>query len=305
MWLCPLNCFLTTSCSISVKSIIESFKFRPDIYVTRNFFTSFLLTILGKKNILELHHSLEIESRIVRFISKYTKFFNYKSLVRLIAITKNVKDYYKKKFEIKENKFLISPSGTSIKNNFFKFSFNKKKLNIGYFGSVNKSRGIDIIVQLSKMDKKNNYFIYGELSNYKSLKNCNNNNLSINDYLPYKKLSEEISKMDVVIMPYSKKITSTGNVGNITNFTSPLKLFDYLANGKIIICSNIPVLKEILKENKNAIFVKNFNKIFAWKSEIDKIKNLNQKRLIISKNNFKIGKKYNHKVRAINILKDL
>ena len=165
-------------------SIILSLKFKADIYITRNFFTSFLLTILGKKNILELHHSLEIESRIVRFISKYTKFFNYKSLVRLIAITKNVKDYYKKKFEIKENKFLISPSGTSIKNNFFKFSFNKKKLNIGYFGSVNKSRGIDIIVQLSKMDKKNNYFIYGELSNYKSLKNCNNNNLSINDYLP-------------------------------------------------------------------------------------------------------------------------
>ena len=33
----------------SIKSIIESFKFKPDIYITRNFFTSFLLTILRKK----------------------------------------------------------------------------------------------------------------------------------------------------------------------------------------------------------------------------------------------------------------
>ena len=58
----------------SIKSIIKSLKFKPDIYVTRNFFTSFLLTILRKKNILELHHGIEIESRIVRFILKKFKF---------------------------------------------------------------------------------------------------------------------------------------------------------------------------------------------------------------------------------------
>ena len=106
-------------------------------------------------------------------------------------------------------------------------------------------------------------------------------------------------------MPYTQKITSTGNVGDITKFTSPLKLFDYLANGKVIVCSDISVLKEILKENKNAIFVKNFTKTLAWKTEIEKIKNLDQKRLIISKNNFQLGKKYHHKTRAINILKGL
>lgn len=289
----------------SIISIISSLRFKADIYITRNFFTSFLLTIFGKKNILELHHGIEIESRIVRFISRYTNFFNYKSLVRLVAITNSVKDYYKKKYKIKEDKFLVSPSGTSIRKNNFKFFFNNKKLNIGYFGNINKSRGVDIIVKLANMDKKNNYYIYGELSNYKNLKiNCSNN-LFINNYIPYKKISEAISKMDILIMPYTKKITSTGNVGDITKFTSPLKLFDYLANGKVIICSNITVLKEILKENKNAIFVKNFDKTSAWKTEIEKIKKDEKKRLIISKNNFKLGKIYHHKPRAINILKDL
>jgi len=160
-------------------------------------------------------------------------------------------------------------------------------------------------VKLANMDKKNNYYIYGELSNYKNLKiNCSNN-LFINNYIPYKKISEAISRMDILIMPYTKKITSTGNVGDITKFTSPLKLFDYLANGKVIICSNITVLKEILIENKNAIFVKNFDKTSAWKTEIEKIKKDEKKRLIISKNNFKLGKIYHHKPRAINILKDL
>ena len=55
----------------SVLSIIKSFKFKPDIYITRNFFTCFLLTILRKKVVLELHHDLSNESRIVRFLVKY------------------------------------------------------------------------------------------------------------------------------------------------------------------------------------------------------------------------------------------
>ena len=67
---------------------MESLNFKSDVYITRNFFTSFLLTILRKKNILELHHGIEVESRIVRFIVKNSNFFNYKCLLKLVAIIK-------------------------------------------------------------------------------------------------------------------------------------------------------------------------------------------------------------------------
>ena len=39
-------------------------------------------------------------------------------------------------------------------------NFNKKRLNIGYFGALYKSRGFDLIKNLSKIDKTNNYFVY-------------------------------------------------------------------------------------------------------------------------------------------------
>ena len=291
----------------SIKSIIESFKFKPDIYITRNFFTSFLLTILRKKNILELHHGIEIESRIVRFILKISNFLNFKYVVKLVAITHNVKNYYKKKFKIEEKKMVVSPSGTSINkvliNNSQK---NNKRLNIGYFGSLYKSRGVDIILKLSKIDKENNYFIFGNLKQYKNIKIKNyNHNLYLKDYLPYKAIPENISKMDILLMPYQEKIAAAGDVGNIIDYTSPLKLFDYMACGKIIISSNVKVLKEIVKEKKNAIFVRNFNNIFSWKTEIDKIKYLNTKRFIISQNNLKLSKNYRTEKRAKKFLENL
>ena len=291
----------------SLSSIIESLNFKPDIYITRNFFTSFLLTILGKKNILELHHGIEIEGRIVRFIVKNLNFFNYKSLLMLVAITNSVKNYYQKKFLINTNKIIVAPSGTSIENKFFNnISKNKKRLNIGYFGSLYKSRGVDLILKLSRMDRENKYFIFGNLKNYENIKNkYHQHNLHLNDYLPYKSVPKNILKMDVLLMPYQEKIVAAGNIGNIIDFTSPLKLFDYIACGKIIISSQVQVLEEILKEKKNVIFIKNFNNVYAWKNEIQKIKFLNDKRFIISQNNFKLSKNYKLKERAQRILDSL
>ena len=90
-------------------------------------------------------------------------------------------------------------------------------------------------------------------------------------------------------MPYISSITVAGDVGDITKFTSPLKLFDYLSMGKIIICSDIQVLKEVIKDKENAIFVKNYKNIFAWKSKIHKLKNQPQKQFIMSKNNYQLS----------------
>ena len=39
---------------------------------------------------------------------------------------------------------------------------------------------------------------------------------------------------------------------------SPLKLFEYLASGTPILCSNIKVLREVLKNQYNSILINNF-----------------------------------------------
>ena len=99
-------------------------------------------------------------------------------------------------------------------------------------------------------------------------------------------------------MPYVSSITVAGDVGDISKFTSPLKLFDYLSVGKIIMCSDFSVLKEAINEKKNAIFIKNYKNPNSWKNEIQKLKNQPSKQFIISKNNYKLSKKYSLVSRA-------
>ena len=112
----------------SFESIYSSLAYKPDIYVTRNFFTSFLLCLLRKKNILELHHPLEIESRVVRFITKKLKFFKSKYLIRLVAISNEAKNYYSKILNFEDEKIIILPSGSSLKKKNKQLFYKKKKV---------------------------------------------------------------------------------------------------------------------------------------------------------------------------------
>ena len=99
----------------SLISIYVSFKFKPEIYMTRNFFTCFLLVLLKKKVILELHHDLDMEGRIVRFLVKKLKYINSKYILKIIAISHGVKEVYINKYSVNTNKILVLPSGSSIK----------------------------------------------------------------------------------------------------------------------------------------------------------------------------------------------
>ena len=71
-------------------------------------------------------------------------------------------------------------------------------------------------------------------------------------------------------MPYANQVFVRSKSLNTADYCSPLKMFDYLASGKIIISSKLSGICEVLKHNKNSIIVEEF-KYELWKKEISKI----------------------------------
>ena len=103
-------------------------------------------------------------------------------------------------------------------------------------------------------------------------------------------------------VPYNRKlIKSSGGVGNISKYTSPLKLFDYMACGKIILSSKVNVLLDILKHNYNSILIDRLD-IKVWKKEIDKLLKNKKKCQKISKNVLLISKQNTYYNRAKKLL---
>ena len=290
---------------IPIFLVLDSLKDRKaQLVITRNIIVSLILIILRKKHILELHDDLRSFGKLISQIFKLFYLLNSKYIYKVIFITNNLKDFISKKYNYFRSNYEILPDATEIKN------FNIKKnlkahLNIGYFGSIYNSRGIDIILKLSKIDKINKYFIYGgdenEIARIK--KKMKSTNLSLNARVPYRTIKNLLHNMDILLMPFKDKVTVKGNIGDTSRFMSPLKMFDYLGAAKIILSSEIEVLKEILKNNFNCIFIKNFNNIYSWKKEIDKIRISNAKYLILRKNALKTALLFTWKKRAVDMIR--
>jgi hypothetical protein len=289
----------------SIYCLVFILKKKASITITRNYFICFLLIFFRQKVILEIHHDIKIEGRITKSIVRSTNFLNNKNLLNIVAISKSVKTLFENKYQVLPKKIKVLPSGSSIRVNYSPNLINNKRMKLGYFGSISSSKGINTIIRLSKIDPGNDYFIYGgskkDLSKIRILNF--QRNLFLEEGIPYEQISKKMLKMDILLLPYTKIIKSAGGVDDISKYTSPLKLFDYLAVGKMIISSNLKVLREIISP-RNAFFVNNYENIYEWKKKILMAKNQKKKILILSKNNYKLSKKFDHFNRVKHYIKN-
>lgn len=70
-------------------------------------------------------------------------------------------------------------------------------------------------------------------------------NLHLVGYVPNQALPLYQAACDVLLMPYQRKVAASSG-GNIAAYLSPMKLFEYMASGKPILSSDLPVLREVL-----------------------------------------------------------
>ena len=277
-----------------------------EIIITRNYFVIFLCSLFKKKCVIELHGDMSNESRINRLIFSIFKILNSNSIFKIVCISKSIKMKYIKDSFVKDTKkMIVLPSGSSLKMS-YKNSLNIGRLKLGYFGNINPSRGIKIILKLAQNDQGNDYFIFGgsknQIVNLK--KKYRLKNLYLSPHQDIKRVKTKMKEMDILLMPYSNKVTVSGNVSDTTSYMSPLKLFDYMSTGRLILSSKLEVLKEVVDEQQ-CIFIQNYLNPLSWLLEIKKIKNNVLKRNIIGKNSHIKSKQYFHNNRVLKYLENI
>jgi glycosyltransferase involved in cell wall biosynthesis len=72
-------------------------------------------------------------------------------------------------------------------------------------------------------------------------------------FVPNQQLPLYQAAADVLLMPYGHNIGISSGAGNSAKISSPMKMFEYLATGRAILSSDLPVFREVLNEG-NAVF---------------------------------------------------
>jgi glycosyltransferase involved in cell wall biosynthesis len=232
---------------------MDAWKRRSDLVYGRDLVGCFFASLFKLPVIFESHGP--IERKIFKVFFKCL--IRRSSFKHLIVITRALADYYSESYPILIGKIVVAPDGADPVHENVKpehFMNNNKKLQVGYVGHLYPGRGLEIIEQLAKRCPWADFHIIGGTENdinfYKD-RMGDIENIFIQGYKQPKDVERYRLGCDVLLAPYQKIVSVTGR-GNTVDWMSPLKVFEYMAAGKAIICSDLPVIREVLDNGRNA-----------------------------------------------------
>ena len=145
----------------------------------------------------------------------------------------------------------------------------RDRFTCGYVGHLYAGRGIDIIEGLARECPDMLFLaIGGNESDVAQRRRANTApNLRFLGHVPHPAARRAMSAIDLLLLPYQPKV-SIGVAGHDTGrWMSPMKMFEYMASGTPFVASDLPVLREVLRDGENAVLV-HPGDLSAWRRSI-------------------------------------
>lgn len=261
----------------------------------RSLLTSIFLSFLKIKNFIEIHQQ---PKGLTLILFNLKKLLLGKKYQKFIFIHKNLIPY----FSISKKDYIIKDDAVSLED----FRVRRKtkiKDECLYTGGLYPGKGLETISKIALKNPKIKFTIYGDRSkaSYDTI-SVVPKNVFLRDFIPYSKIPKVLKQFKIILMPYSEKIMVNAKNSDVSSYISPLKLFEYLASGNIIIASKMPAYAHILKNNFNAFLVDK-NNIDEWSQKINFVLRDKIKIKKIQKNALLTAKKFTWNKRAIEIIK--
>lgn len=243
----------------SVKSFVNEIK--PDFCFVRN--SMFLKGCVNSKTptFFEVHNNiLHPRFKFLNVCLRKLLIASSKSkhLIKFITISSSLKDYWVNA-GVSKSKTLVLHSGfstTEFHNPLSKIkarTLTNLPINTKialYTGSLLADRKIENILFLAERNKDVLFVIAGgpekQTSYYKNLSSQQNlENIKFLGHVSHKSIPNYLFSADILLALWSSMVPTI-------NYCSPLKVFEYMAAGRLILAHGFPTIKEVLMDGVNA-----------------------------------------------------
>lgn len=201
----------------------------------------------------ETHGPLQAYSRSGRIAFRWLA--RSPRLQKLVVINQALVEYYQVAFPVLSAKLLIAPSGTDPVEGAKPKSATLPghKLRIGYVGSLFPGKGMELIAKISKRSDHEFVVIGGDEVLIAKWKIKTEGKVTFMGFLPNRDVPAQIAQFDIALAPYGLDISGNGTNYNLAKWMSPLKLFEYMAQARTIIVSDLPAIREVVKDQIEAM----------------------------------------------------
>lgn len=185
---------------------------------------------------------------------------------RLVVITRALADALQARYGISPDLLQVAPDGVDLEryDQLPDPATARQQLGLpegftaGYTGHLYAGRGVDLILALARQLPEMRFLIAGGrrhdvLRVQEELNAQSIDNVTLTGFIPNAEIANYQAACDVLLMPYQSQVAASSG-GDIASYLSPMKLFEYLASGRPIMASQLPVLGEVLNE-ENAVLL--------------------------------------------------
>lgn len=225
---------------------------RPDLLYSRHIYAAYAALLAGLPVIYEVHmpysngfHKLLL-SRMLRYEGRFM----------LVAITQALKEQYLRDFpQISGDRIHVAHDGAVLPVRSVPPCLEVKKLRVGYVGNLYPGKGMELIVEIAERMPELTFDIVGgrpmDVVHWGD--HISTDNIVLHGQKPHGALQPFFDQMDVMLLPLQRQVSPDGGGSDISRWTSPMKMFEYMAQGRAIVASDLPVLGEVLKNEHNAL----------------------------------------------------
>lgn len=248
----PLDIFGHGFYSFGVLCALEVLRISPDLIYGRDLNGTLFSMSFGHPMVFEIHTQAIIDDTRFKLLT------NSKNLRYLVVISNALRERISG--SVGNSRIVVAHDGadpfpeTYPDHPLQTVLKRSQGITVGYIGHLYPGKGGELIVELArKVPEINIHVIGGYSEDIERVRIHAPNNVFFHGHVPPAAVPGLLSHLDIVLLPPSEYVQPYNSTEDIGGVMSPLKMFEYMAAGKAILASDLPVIREVLTNNQNAL----------------------------------------------------
>lgn len=232
---------------------------QPDLIYSRTTKHASLWTDIGTPYVYETHVMPHRSS----WLGATRGTLNSRNFRRLVVISNALSQDFRSKFpELDGESIIVAPDAAASGQ--FQAIGKGAGFVVGYVGHLYPGKGMETIAAIAPKLPDVRFDVVGGTSEDVELwrkRTGGIDNISFVGHVPHRDVGRHIAGFDLAIAPFGRHVDAQRR--EIARWFSPLKIFEYMAQGRAIVAADLPVLHDVLEHGRNAWLVEPEN-AQAW-----------------------------------------